>query len=126
VSPALFITGFSLRSAQIQRIFALVELLRGVTAFLAAPILLYAATAIGTSLADGTRAAVWICLGIAAGGGLTATAVFALGGARLPAPDLQRWNDGEPAWTSPALFARIRPRQPAAQPQAREPDSVHR
>jgi hypothetical protein len=39
VSPALFITGFSLRSAQIQRIFALVELLRGVTAFLAAPIL---------------------------------------------------------------------------------------
>jgi hypothetical protein len=39
VSPALFIVGFSLRSAQIQRVFALVELLRGVTAFLVAPVL---------------------------------------------------------------------------------------
>ena len=36
VSPALFLAGFSLRSAQIQRVFALIELLRGVTAFLVA------------------------------------------------------------------------------------------
>jgi hypothetical protein len=34
---ALFSTGFSLYAAQIQRVFAPVELLRGVTAFLAAP-----------------------------------------------------------------------------------------
>ena len=33
-----------------ERVFALVELLRGVTAFLVAPVLLYLATAIGTSL----------------------------------------------------------------------------
>ena len=126
VSPALFIVGFSLRSAQIQRVFALVELLRGVTAFLAAPILLYLATAIGTSLAAGTRAAIWICLGIAASGGLTAVALFALGGARLQAPDLTRWNEGEPAWTSPALLARTRHPQQQAPPQAREPESVRR
>lgn len=36
VSPALFLAGFSLRSDQIQRVFALTELLRGMTAFLAA------------------------------------------------------------------------------------------
>jgi MFS family permease len=106
VSPALFVAGFSLRSAQIQRVFALIELLRGVTAFLAAPLLLYAATAIGTSQAAGIRAATWICLAIAAGGGLTATAVFLLSGGRLQAPDLDRWAEGEPAWDSPPLLSR--------------------
>jgi MFS family permease len=112
VSPALFIVGFSLRSAQIQRVFALVELLRGVTAFLVAPILLYLATVLGTSQAQGTRAAIWICLGIAAVGGITAVSVFALGGGRLQTPDLERWNGGEPAWTSPRLFARLREERP--------------
>jgi hypothetical protein len=52
-SPALFLAGFSLRSAQIQRLFALIELLRGVTAFLVAPILLYLATVIGSSMTAG-------------------------------------------------------------------------
>lgn len=108
VSPALFITGFSLRSAQIQRVFALVELLRGVTAFMAAPILLYLATAIGTSPAAGTRAAIWICLVIAVGGAVGAAALFVLGGGRLQKPDLDRWTDGEPAWTSPPLLGRLR------------------
>jgi MFS family permease len=108
VSPALFIVGFSLRSAQIQRVFALVELLRGVTAFLVAPVLLYLAMAIGTSLAEGTRAAIWLCLSIAAVGGITAVAVFALGGSRLQTPNLERWNEGELAWASPRLFARFR------------------
>jgi len=37
VSPALYVVGFSLRSSEIQRVFALVELVRGVTAFLVAP-----------------------------------------------------------------------------------------
>ena len=92
VSPALFITGFSLRSAQIQRVFALVELLRGVTAFLVAPILLYLAAAIGTSLMAGFRAAVWICLVVAAAGALLAVIVFVLGGGRLQTPDLERWT----------------------------------
>ena len=114
VSPALFITGFSLRSAQIQRVFALLELLRGITAFLVAPILLYLATVIGPSAAAGTRTAIWICLAIAVGGVLVTLAVFVLGGGRLQAPDLETWqNDGEPAWESPPLLARLRGKKPA-------------
>ncbi len=118
VSPALFITGFSLRSAQIQRVFALVELLRGVTAFLVAPILLYLAAVIGTSLMAGIRAAVWICLVTAAGGALTAAVLFMLGGGRLQTPDLERWAGGEPAWTSPPLLGRLR-HAPATEGHAR-------
>ena len=115
VSPALFLAGFSLRSAQIQRVFALIELLRGVTAFLVAPILLFLATAIGASAAAGLHAAIWICLGIAVAGAVAAVALYTLGGGRLPAPDLERWTDGEPAWASPPLLARLR-RDAAAAP----------
>ncbi|MCU1491145.1 MAG: Drug resistance transporter EmrB/QacA subfamily [Acidimicrobiaceae bacterium] len=108
VSPALFIAGFSLRSAQIQRVFALIELLRGVTAFLVAPVLIYLSTVFGGSKVGGIRDAVWICLGISAAGGLVTTAVFVLGGGRLQIPDLERWQEhGEPAWVSPPLLARL-------------------
>jgi MFS family permease len=120
VSPALFMVGFSLRSAQIQRVFALVELLRGVTAFLVAPLLLYLATAIGTSLAEGTRTAIWICLGIAAVGTITAVAVFTLGGSRLQTPDVERWNEAELAWASPRLFAWFREERPQPLPRGAE------
>ena len=123
VSPALFITGFSLRSAQIQRVFALVELLRGVTAFLVAPVLLYLATAIGTSLLAGIRASAWICLVIAAGGALLATLLFVLGSGRLQTPDLERWAGGEPAWMSPPLLGRLR-RAPAPEEHARRPSAA--
>jgi MFS family permease len=118
VSPALFLAGFSLRSAQIQRVFALIELLRGVTAFLVAPILLYLATTVGGSLAAGTQAATWICLALAVGGGLAAAAVFTLSGGRLQTPDLARWAEGEPAWRSPPLQRRshARPQPVPAQP----------
>lgn len=114
VSPALFLAGFSLRSAQIQRVFALIELLRGVTAFLVAPILLFLATAIGPTKAAGMQVGIWICLVLAAGGGLAALAMFLGGGARLQVPDLERWTAGEPAWHSPPLLARLRGGQPAA------------
>jgi MFS family permease len=113
VSPALFVTGFSLRSAQIQRVFALVELLRGVAAFLVAPILLYLATAIGTSPAAGTRSAIWICLAITIGGVVSATALFVLSGGRLQKPDLERWTEGEPAWNSPPLLSGLNRHPPA-------------
>jgi MFS family permease len=108
VSPALFITGFSLRSAQIQRVFAFLELVRGVTAFLVAPILLYLATAVGASMAAGTQTAVWICLAIAAGGVLATVAIFVLGAERLQAPDLETWTHGEAAWESTPLLGRLR------------------
>lgn len=110
VSPALFLAGFSLRSAQIQRVFALIELLRGVTAFLVAPILLFGATVIGSSMTAGIHGAVWICLGIATAGFVAAVTLNILGGGRLPVPDLERWTEGEPAWESPPLLARLRRR----------------
>ena len=121
VSPALFIAGFSLRSTQIQRVFALVELLRGAAAFLAAPLLLHFAMTVAAKPQAGTQAAIWVCLGIAAGGGLLALYILILGRARLQRPDLKRWGQGEaPAWESPPLAARIRgertdprPRDPA-------------
>jgi MFS family permease len=109
VSPALFITGFSLRSAQIQRVFAFLELVRGVAAFLAAPILVYVSTAVGASAAAGTRTAIWICLAIAVAGVVGTVTLFVLGGERLQAPDLKTWtDDGELAWDSTPLLARLR------------------
>ncbi len=109
VSPALFIAGFSLRSAQIQRVFALVELLRGVAAFIAAPLLLHLAMTVAPSPARGISTAMWVCFGLAAAGGLFALCLFVLGGARLQRPDLERWDSGDdPAWRSPPLARRIR------------------
>jgi MFS family permease len=109
VSPALFIAGFSLASAQIQRVFALVELLRGAAAFLAGPLLLHLAMTVAPTPAAGIPTAIWVCLGIAAGGGLFALYVLILGRARLQRPDLERWEQGEePAWESPRVAARIR------------------
>ncbi len=109
VSPALFISGFSLPSGQIQRVFALVELLRGVAAFLVAPILLHLATTVAASPTAGIPIAIWVAFGIAAGGGVLAAYVLLLGGARLQRPDLDRWGRGEePAWESPPVAARLR------------------
>lgn len=103
VSPALFIAGFSLKSEKIQRVFALIELLRGVGAFLFAPVLLFF-----VSLSS-LRAGAWLCLGLAAAGTLGAVALFLLGRPRLQQPDLESWQeDGEPAWESPPLLARTR------------------
>jgi MFS family permease len=109
VSPALFLAGFSLRSSQIQRVFALIELLRGVAAFVAAPVLAYVVTQIGASAKDGARDGVWICLGLAGIGALLALAMFVAGGGRLQAPDLDRWQDeDEPAWETPPMLAELR------------------
>lgn len=107
VSPALFIAGFSLRNRQLQRVFAMIELLRGVTAFLVAPVLVFLVSALGAgSRAAGIRASIWICLALAAVGGVLAGAVFAFGGGHLQVPDLETWQDGGgPAWDSPSLIA---------------------
>jgi MFS family permease len=109
VSPAMFIAGFSLRSDQIQRVFALIEFLRGTAAFLVAPVLLHFAKTFAASPTAGIGPAIWICLGLAAGGGLLAAYVMLLGRVRLQKPDLERWEQGErPAWESPPLWARLR------------------
>jgi MFS family permease len=109
VSPALFIAGFSLLSTQLQRVFALVELLRGVAAFMVAPIVLHIAMTVGSSPSAGIGPATWVCFGIAASGGLFAIVLFILGRARLQRPELEPWDSGEaPAWYSPPLLAGVR------------------
>lgn len=114
VSPGLFIAGFSLASAQIQRVFALIELQRGVTAFLFAPVLLYLAGILAPGTAAGISDAAWICFGVCAAGVVASLLLLLAGGARLRRPDLDRWQEeGKPAWESPALLAALRA-QPAA------------
>jgi hypothetical protein len=109
VAPALFIAGFSLRNGALQRVFAIVELLRAVAAFMIAPILLHLAATVGDSTAAGIRTALWVCLGVSGGGALLAISLYALGGVRPPTPVLERWFGGEnPAWDSPPLLAAVR------------------
>jgi MFS family permease len=109
VAPALFATGFSLRAAQLPRVFAMLELLRGTAAFAAGPIILHLATTTGGSAAAGTQIAVWVCFAIAMTGALISLYVFVLGRAKLQVPDIAHWEDtGEPAWYSPPLAAGIR------------------
>jgi MFS family permease len=115
VSPALFTAGFSLPSEQIQRVFAVVELLRGVAAFLVAPIVMHLSKTVAQSPAAGTRIGVWLCFGIAAGGALLAGYLYVLGRLRLSPPQLDRWLEGDaPAFDSPPLAAGIRGELPLA------------
>jgi MFS family permease len=115
VAPALFIAGFSLRNMALQRVFAIIELLRAVAAFMVAPVLVHVAATVGGSPIAGTRAALWICLGIAAGGTVLAISLYALGHVSPPSPLLDRWMSGEaPAWDSPPLLAGIRDTSDAA------------
>jgi hypothetical protein len=109
VAPALFIVGFSLRNNALQRVFAIIELLRAVAAFMVAPVLAHVAATVGPTRAAGTHTALWICFGIATGGTLIAASLYALGRVRPPAPALDVWMSGEaPAWYSPPLLDRIR------------------
>ena len=109
VAPALFVAGFSLPSANLQRVFAIVELLRAVAAFMVAPIFVYFAANVGSSPDVGTQIALWIGFGLAVAGALVGVALYALGGARPQTPDLERFLAGErPAWYSPPLLARVR------------------
>jgi MFS family permease len=109
VAPALFIAGFSLRNNALQRVFAIIELLRAVAAFSIAPILAHVAATAGGSPEAGTHTALWICFGIATGGTLLGVSLYVLGGVRPPSPALEVWQSGEaPAWYSPPLLARIR------------------
>jgi MFS family permease len=111
VAPALFVAGFSLPAASLQRVFAIVELMRAVAAFMIAPIFAHFATTVGGSSVAGTGIALWIGLGLAIGGGAIAVLLYALGRARPQTPDLERFIDGDgPAWYSPPLLAAVRER----------------
>jgi MFS family permease len=109
VAPALFVAGFSLPSASLQRVFAIVELLRAVAAFMIAPVFVHFAATVGGSLRAGTEIALWVGFGLAIGGAAIGVGLYLLGGARPQAPDLDRFLAGEaPAWYSPPLLARLR------------------
>jgi MFS family permease len=117
VAPALFVAGFSLPALNLQRVFAIVELMRAVAAFMIAPIFAHFAATVGGSLDAGVGAALWIGLGIAVGGAVLGVVIYALGGARPQTPDMERFLSGKgPAWYSPPLLARLRPGAAAAPP----------
>jgi nucleotide-binding universal stress UspA family protein/MFS family permease/DNA-binding CsgD family transcriptional regulator len=109
VVPALFLAGYSLRSASIQRVFAILELLRALAAFLIAPILLHFAVTLTGLRSPAMSTALWICFGLSAGGAVAGVLLYLLGRVRPPAPALERWMGGqEPAWESPPLLAALR------------------
>jgi hypothetical protein len=111
VAPALFVAGFSLPAANLQRVFALVELLRAVAAFMIAPVFAHMAATVGGSERAGTEIALWIGLGLAVGGAVIAVLLYVFSGARPQAPDLEKFMDDDmPAWYSPPLLARLRGR----------------
>lgn len=109
VTPALFLAGFSLRSASVQRVFAVLELLRAVAAFMIAPILLHFAVSLTGLPTAAMRTTLWICFALAAGAAVAGVLLYLLGGVRPAAPWLTRWMGGqEPAWESPPLLATVR------------------
>lgn len=109
VAPALFGAGFSLPSTNLQRVFAMIELLRGVAAFMIAPIFVHFAATVGGSPAAGTRDALWISLAIVVGGSALAVFLYLAGGARPEDPEMEAFLNGDgPGWPSPPLFARLR------------------
>ncbi len=111
VTPALFLAGFSLRSASIQRVFAILELLRAVAAFMIVPILLHFATTLTGLATPAMNTALWVCFGLSVGAAIVGIGLYALGRVRPPAPALERWMGGmEPAWDSPPLLAALRRR----------------
>ncbi|HEY2265681.1 MAG TPA: hypothetical protein VGI96_23850, partial [Streptosporangiaceae bacterium] len=108
VVPALFLAGFSLRSASIQRVFAILELMRAFAAFMIVPILTHFAISMAGYPTEAMRTTLWVCFGLAVGGTLVGIALYALGGSKPPTPSLQKFLDGqEPGWESPALFAAL-------------------
>jgi hypothetical protein len=110
VSPALFLAGFSLESPQLPRVFAFVELLRGVAAFLTGPAILQIAMTAAKPEAVGLRTGTWIAGGIALAGLLAAAAIWLLGRARLSVPDVEPWMEGErPAIPSTPVGDALRP-----------------
>jgi hypothetical protein len=112
VAPALFVAGFSLPAASLQRVFAIVELLRAVAAFMIAPVFAHVAATVGGNTDTGTGIVLWIGLAIAISGAAAAVLLYALGGARPQTPNLERFMDGDgAAWYSPPLLAAVRNRR---------------
>ena len=110
VTPALFAAGLSVPAANLQRVFAIIELLRAVAAFMIAPVFAHLAFTVGANPVSG-GIALWIGLGLALGGAAIAVLIYLLGRARPQTPQLDRFLTGRgPAWYSPPLLAAVRDR----------------
>ena len=100
VAPALFVAGFSLQAFNLQRVFAIVELLRAVAAFMIAPVFAHFALTVGGSLDSGTGIALWIGFGLAVAGALIAVVLYLLGGrGRRPRISSASWTVTGPPGT---------------------------
>ena len=109
VAPALFVAGFSLPATNLQRVFAIVELMRAVAAFMIAPVFAHLAATVGGNLDSGTATALWVGLAVAISGTVIGVAVYALSGARPQTPDIDGFLAGAgAAWYSPPLLAKLR------------------
>jgi MFS family permease len=109
VAPALFVAGFALRATSLQRVFAIVELLRAVAAFMIAPIFAHFALNVSGGLNEGVGIALWIGFALAILGATIPVVLYWLSGARPAKPDLEAFLAGEaPAYYSPPLLARVR------------------
>jgi MFS family permease len=109
VAPALFAAGFALRATNLQRVFAIVELLRAVAAFLIAPIFAHFAVNASGGFNHGVGIVLWIGFALALLGGIVPVLLYWLGGARPETPDIEGFLAGEgAAYYSPPLLARLR------------------
>jgi MFS family permease len=109
VAPALFVAGFALRATNLQRVFAIVELLRAVAAFMIAPIFVHFASNVAGGLNHGVGISLWIGFALAILGGVIPVLIYLASGARPHKPDLDGFLAGEgPAYPSPPLLARLR------------------
>jgi MFS family permease len=121
VVPALFLAGFSLPGANIQRVFAILELMRAFAAFMIVPILTHFAISLAGYPTEAMRTTLWVCFGLAVGGTLVGVLLYVLGGKTPPAPSLERFLGGtEPGWKSPALLAAVRRARPSEDVPAKE------
>jgi MFS family permease len=109
VSPGLFLAAFGVPSQALGRAFALVELLRSEAAYAVAPILATIAQG-APRLAGGVRTGLIATVALAGLGLVVALVLPVVSGARLRAPELQKWLDGEgQALPSPRTAIHLRP-----------------
>src|ERR1700691_2302154 len=86
-------------SRSIQRVFAILELMRAFAAFMIVPILTHFALSLAGLPTAAMRTTLWVCFGLAVGGTLVRVLLYVLGGAAPPAPSLRRFlDDNEPGW----------------------------
>lgn len=111
VSPGLFMAGLSVPPPLVGRAFALVELLRLAGAFAFVPAFTYFATIYGTRLPElmrGAHIVYWVTLIVVLVSMVAITAIFALGGARIHAPNLRAYlEEDQAALESPPVVGRV-------------------